>query len=98
MNILNVPENFKKDLNTIISVLKSKGYNEVYIFGSLAEASSCIESDIDIAVRGIKPEDYFDVYGELLMATEHSVDLVDLDLQNAFAHKLEKSGSLIRVS
>jgi len=98
MNITDTPAEYHEDLQKAVNLLNTRGFDEVYLFGSLADASSHADSDIDIAVRGIKSEDYFKIYGELLMLCDHSLDLVDLDLQKQFGEKLIKNGFLKRVS
>ncbi|MFW5986480.1 MAG: nucleotidyltransferase family protein, partial [Halanaerobiales bacterium] len=51
----------------------------VYLFGSLTcREDFRLASDIDIAVEGLKPEDYLDLWGDLEESLEHSFDLVDM--------------------
>ncbi len=98
MDISGIDSRFRTDLETAIRYLLSKGCSEVYLFGSLGTGISRKESDIDIAVRGIRPEEFFAVYGELIMQLRHKVDLVDLDLQADFGRVLAETGSLRRVA
>lgn len=97
MNLSDTPQQFHKDISSAVSYLNSLGFKEVYLFGSLAKNEATIDSDIDIAIRGIKPEDFFTVYGELLTRLSHSIDLIDLDLQSSFGEKLANNGELKRV-
>lgn len=71
-------EVFEKELEKIITISKEFGAEIVLLFGSCVED---IESarDIDIAVRGIKPREFFRYYGKLSMAVDDEVDLFDLD-------------------
>ena len=60
------------------------GAREVWAFGSLAlsrrgERTFHERSEIDLAVRGIPPADFYTVYGRLLMESRFPLDLVDLD-------------------
>jgi len=53
---------------------------------------------MDIAVRGIRPEQFFHIYGELLTQLQHELDLVDIDLQAEFGRALAEAGGLRRVA
>jgi len=97
MTISDTPFQFHEDISNAISYLNSIGLEEIYLFGSIARNEATENSDIDIAVRGIKPEDFFNVYGELMMLTTHSLDLIDLNLQESFGKELSNSGELKRV-
>ena len=89
---------FLPDLQIAIEYLKSIGCSEVYVFGSVGHGDSHTQSDIDIAVRGIQPDRFFFVYGELMSRLQHGVDLVDLDLQKDFGQSLVETGQLHRVA
>lgn len=97
MRLNEAPINLQKDLHNAVSYLNSIGIEEIYLFGSIARNEANEDSDIDIAVRGIKPENFFQVYGELLMKVTHSFDLVDLNLQEEFGDKLIKDNQLERL-
>jgi len=65
-------------LKKIASISKEFGAKRVLLFGSCLED---IESarDIDIAVSGIEPREFFKYYGKVSMAVENEVDIIDLD-------------------
>lgn len=71
-------EVLERELKKIASISKEFGAKKVLLFGSCLED---IESarDIDIAVSGIKPGEFFKYYGKVSMAVEDEVDIVDLD-------------------
>ena len=98
MDLSGIDSNYRVDLETAIRYLLSKGCSEIYLFGSLGTGTTQQGSDIDIAVRGIRPEEFFTIYGELITQLQHQVDLVDLDLQADFGQVLAESGSLRRVA
>ena len=98
MDLSGIDSTFRADLEIAIRFLLSKGCSEVYLFGSLGTGNARKGSDIDIAVRGIRPEEFFAIYGELLTQLRHQVDLVDLDLQAEFGRILSETGSLRRVA
>jgi predicted nucleotidyltransferase len=97
MTLNETPINFQEDIHNAVSYLTSIGIDEIYLFGSIARNEATEASDIDIAVRGIKPQDFFHVYGELLMKINHSFDLVDLNLQEEFGDKLINDNQLERL-
>lgn len=68
--------------------------NQVYLFGSAAEASG--EShDIDLAVSGLKMSDFFKFYADLICALSRPVDLVDLDRDSRLTRIIRKEGVLL---
>ncbi|GAB6172357.1 hypothetical protein JCM15765_18350 [Paradesulfitobacterium aromaticivorans] len=96
--ISRLPEDFQKDIYSAIEILKNAGCKEVYIFGSLVTGNYSENSDIDIAIKGCLPEDYFTLLGQLLTSLKRPVDLVNLDRGDAFSKYLEREGELHRVS
>jgi len=68
----------ERELKEIASISKEFGAKKVLLFGSCLED---IESarDIDIAVSGINPRDFFKYYGKVAFALDDEVDIVDLD-------------------
>ena len=79
----------KKDKEIIISYAKKFDIKEVYLFGSslgnIEEAK-----DIDIAIRGISPSQFFDFYGKLLRHLSKPVDIVNLSKRSRFTEWVEK--------
>ena len=63
----------------------------IYLFGSSLDRYSGY-NDIDLAVKGIKPEIFFKFYGELLRNLSKSVDLVDLSKRSLFNQIIEEKG------
>ena len=88
----------QKDIDTAVRILRDAGATEVYLFGSVARGTRRPESDIDLAVRGIPPRDFYRTVGSLLMALSTEFDLVDLDVRNPFTEYLERKGNLVRVA
>ena len=93
-----LPKEFQKDVNSAIEILKNAGCNEIFIFGSLITDTYREDSDIDIAIRGCLPENYFALLGQLLTTLSRPVDLINLDREDAFSKYLEREGDLYRVS
>ena len=81
------------------NILLEAGSLEVYVFGSASDLSASHEArDLDIAVRGLSPDKFFPVYGLLIGALKHPVDLVPLNRPSAFTRLLLRGGSLRRVA
>ena len=65
--------------------------SSIYLFGSSLERNS-EPSDIDLAVKGIRPNVFFKFYGELLRSISKPVDLVDLSRKSLFNRIIEERG------
>jgi predicted nucleotidyltransferase len=92
-----IPEKYTADIERAKAILKECGVSEMFIFGSLATGRTNDNSDIDIAVKGLRADMFFFAYSKLAMKLDHEVDLVSLDDMNRFSRNLLKSGSLERV-
>ena len=85
------------DIDKAVNILKSAGCIECYIFGSVSKGQADEKSDIDIAVRGLPPERFFYVYGQLALQLSREIDLVDLDDGTRFSQKLCRREAMTRV-
>jgi predicted nucleotidyltransferase len=95
---LKIPPSFKEDIDSAIRILANYGTTEIYIYGSLADGSYHENSDIDIAVKGLKPELYLKACADLSFNVKRKVDLLNMDTQARFAGMLEEIKELVRVS
>ena len=86
-----------KLIHKAADVLKSFGATDVYLFGSVTKGTDNEHSDIDLAVSGIPPEDFFKAMGTTMNAIKKEFDLVDLDEKNTFVEYLKSHGKLQRV-
>ncbi len=93
-----IPEEFKKDIDIAVEYLKTLTVAEIYLFGSVTKGTHSVMSDLDIAVRGIDPLNFFLAITELQGLLEHDFDLINLDFKDEFTENLEKSGEILRVS
>ena len=82
----------EKDKLIIISIATQYNVKKIILFGSDALSFSKEGNDIDLAVEGIKDEDFFKFYGELLFSLKKPVDLIDLSLKNKFNHLVRREG------
>ncbi len=92
-----LPEVYEKDVAQAVSILKTAGCTQVFLFGSLASGKVREGSDIDLAIRGCPKGSFFQLLGKLLLELDHSVDLVNLDKPDPFARFLETKGELLQI-
>ena len=95
--ILEIPQEYREDIDKAVKILKTEGCKEVYLFGSLAEGRFNESSDIDLAIKGCPSGKFFKILGKLLLELNHSVDLINLDIKNDFVQYIEREGVLIYV-
>lgn len=99
IEISRIPSVFRADVKRAIEVLREHGAKEIYLFGSVVHPWSEDEpNDIDLAVSGLLPRRFLHAYGILLGELEHPFDLVDLDSDDRFSHKIRERGELERVA
>lgn len=97
-NLSNLPHSYKEDIKKAIQILKENGATEVFIFGSLANGKFNENSDIDIAVKGLKGQEFYKVASILMFELENQFDLIDLDdKENRFSQMLLSVGGLLKV-
>jgi len=87
----------KELIDKAAQILRSYGALEVYAFGSATTGDFNEDSDIDLAVRGMPPENFYSAVGDALCSMDRSVDVIDLDGGSAFGKFLEEHGELVRV-
>ena len=80
----------EKDRSTILKYAKKYNLRTVILFGSCLDRED--PNDIDIGISGIKPERFFEFYGELLLEITMPIDVVNLDKENSFNKLVEKEG------
>ena len=63
------------------ALIKKYKAKEVYLIGSviIPDKEFSINSDIDLAVSGISPEDFYRIWREIEALSKFKVDLIDLD-------------------
>ncbi len=93
----NLLDDFKMDIDRAIEILKKGGCSDIFLFGSLLTGEHRTISDIDLAIRGCPKGSFFHLLGRLLFELKYSVDLVNLDSQDAFSRYLQKEGELIQI-
>jgi len=81
----------EKEKGVITQCAKKYKVSTIYLFGSSLDRNSDY-NDIDLAVKGIRPEVFFKFYGELLRSLSKPVDLVDLSKKSLFNQIIEEKG------
>ena len=71
----------------------SRKYNikRVLLFGSCLLPTK-ESADIDLAIEGISPKDFYKFYGDLLFALTKPVDIVDLSGTSKFIQLIQQEG------
>ena len=86
-----------KSIDQLVAVLKSSGAKTVYVFGSAAKGTMRSDSDLDLAVSGLPPENFFKALSAASNLVDRSVHLIDLDEVTPFTQYLIEEGELQRV-
>lgn len=79
------------DRHAIQELAAKYGVRRVLLFGSAAR-SDVGYGDIDLAIDGIRPREFFSFYGELLTRLSRPVDLIDLSRSSRFTRMIQEEG------
>jgi predicted nucleotidyltransferase len=90
-------ENLSELIRKATKVLKSFGATDVYLFGSIAKGTNTKYSDMDLAVTGIAPENFYKAMGDTFGVLKREIDIIDLDENTPFVEYLKSHGELQRV-
>jgi predicted nucleotidyltransferase len=87
----------RSQLVDIVNVLVEKfNVTKVIVFGSLVKDKFTAESDIDIAVEGIRKQDFFTALSAVNRLTDRWVDLKPIeDLEPHFRQRVFETGECI---
>ncbi len=84
----------EKDKRIIQDLSRKYRIKRVLLFGSSLDKEKP-SMDIDIAIEGISPKDFFKYYGDLLLQLSKPVDIVDLERSSKFISLIKKEGELL---
>ena len=79
------------DKTVIRECAEKYNVSSVYLFGSSIR-TDVEPRDIDIGVKGLRPDLFFKFYGELIQQLPKPVDVVDLSKQSLFTELVEQEG------
>jgi predicted nucleotidyltransferase len=80
-----------------VALLRAAGAREIYVFGSFAEGKDREDSDLDLAIQGLPPSEFFNTAARLEDLLGRPIDLVDLDDPTPFTAYLRAKGLLRRL-
>jgi predicted nucleotidyltransferase len=81
----------EKDKKTIRELSDKYHVKKVLLFGSSADPVK-EGHDIDLAVEGIDPKEFFDYYGDLMLKLSKPIDLIDLSETSKFVDLVKRDG------
>ena len=81
----------EQDKAIIVDIARRYDVGRILLFGSGADQKREAK-DIDLAVEGVQPEQFFSFYGELLFALSKPVDLIDLSNDTKFNRLVYREG------
>jgi predicted nucleotidyltransferase len=84
----------EKDKRIIQELSQKYKVKRVLLFGSSIDQKRA-SNDIDIAIEGISPKEFFKYYGDLLLQLSKPVDVVELTGSSKFIRLIEKEGELL---
>ena len=84
----------ESDKRKIREVSKKYHAKRVLLFGSSLDVTR-ESQDIDIAVEGISPEDFFKYYGELMLKLSKPIDVIDLSGSSKFTKLIQQEGVIL---
>ena len=83
----------EKDRQLILKYSEKYKLKRVILFGSSKEKGNA--NDIDIAIKGIAPELFFDFCWEVYRDLSKPVDIIDLDKDCLFNRLIERDGLVL---
>lgn len=87
----------RRELKKLVQVLRDRyGVQRIILFGSLVKGRFSDESDIDLAVAGLSPTEFFTAYAEINQLTQFRVDLKPLEsLHPHFYRRILAQGEIL---
>ena len=94
---VNIPSEYRQDVENVTKFLKNEGCEAVFLFGSLVTGKIHDNSDIDIGIKGYPTGKFFRLYSKLYFDFENKIDLVDFDANEDFYLMLNKIGEIVQI-
>ncbi|KAA3617598.1 MAG: nucleotidyltransferase domain-containing protein [Calditrichaeota bacterium] len=83
-----------EDKEKIRAISKKYNVKKVLLFGSSIEPYTKA-NDIDLAVEGVEPRNFYKYCGELLFGLSKPVDVVDLSKKSRFTDFITRKGVVL---
>jgi predicted nucleotidyltransferase len=80
-----------KDKEALTQIAQRYQMTRLLVFGSSADPTR-EGRDIDLAVEGLPPGEFFRFYGDLLFSLSKPVDLIDLSRDDKFTRIVRREG------
>ena len=84
----------ESDKQKIREISQKYHAKRVLLFGSSLDDTR-ESNDIDIAVEGISPGDFFEYYGELILKLSQPIDVIDLSDSSKFIKLIQQEGVML---
>ena len=94
---LNIPQEYRNDIEIARNVLKNEGCQSVYLFGSLVTGKHHNDSDIDIGIKGLPKGKFFETCAKVYFALDNDVDIVDFDNNGELYALLSRLGEVVEI-
>ena len=78
-----------EDRAKIAGISRKYQVKRVLLFGSSLTGDG---NDIDLAVEGVSPRRFYELYAELMLALSKPVDLIDLSVSSKFVEMVRQEG------
>lgn len=82
----------KEEKTTIQEISKKYHAKRVLLFGSSVSIDG---NDIDLAVAGVAPKEFYSFYADLIFSLSKPVDVIDLSVTSKFIQLVQKEGVLL---
>ena len=97
MNLSNIPEKYRLDIENASICLKEEGCTEIFLFGSLVTGKYSDSSDIDFGIMGLSPRKYIRTYSKLNNIVKNRFDLIDFDENKDMYNLLLSIGEIEKI-
>jgi predicted nucleotidyltransferase len=83
------------DKKTILEISGKYHAKRVLLFGSSLDPEEKESRDIDVAVEGISPKEFYRYYGDLMLSLSKPVDVIDISGTSKFVKLILQEGILL---
>ena len=97
MNMNEIPDKYRGDIEKAVNLLKNEGCESVYLFGSLVTGKIHDNSDIDIGIKGLPAGKFFATCAKVYFAIDNNIDIVDFDNNQELYSLLNRLGEVIEI-
>jgi predicted nucleotidyltransferase len=98
MNLSEIPEKYRLDIEKASLCLKAEGCSEIFLFGSLVTGKYNDSSDIDLGIMGLPPRKYIRTYSRLNNIIKTRFDLIDFDENRELFNLLDSIGEVKKIA